>query len=86
MLHGHEVQTGPAGKTYFDNRVAWKHLLHVDFQGILCNAASTKAPLLPLLIRCYNAVNDGEPQVERDIGQLREFLEEHVGPHLRQNR
>ena len=80
MLHGHEVQTGPAGKTYFDNRVAWKHLLHVDFQGVLCNAASTRVPLLPLLIRCYIAVNDGEPQVERDIGQLREFLEEHSGP------
>ena len=83
LLHGHEVQTGPTGQKYYDNRIAWKHLLHPNAYDTLstARAASTRSPLLPVLIRCYIAVNDGEPQVERDIGGLREFLEEHSGPN-----
>ena len=54
-----------------DNRLAWGEILDSECMG--------SRQELPRLIRLYEAVPLGTPDVERNLGKLTELVQEHSG-------
>ena len=63
----------------FDNRTIFCKFLDVRFIEEHFPARAAPFTALPKLIRNWISVLDGEAQVERDLGTMRAFLEEHAG-------
>jgi len=65
---------------HFKNKTVWE--LFLDPAFIATNFAARPAPFseLPVLLRIWFGLLDGEAQVERDLGDLRNLLTLHAGP------
>ena len=61
---------------WFDNRRIWNRLLDNRFVGKHFPSRAAPFTVLLELIRIWGSVLDGECQVERDLGQMRAFLDE----------
>ena len=57
----------------FDNRTVWNRLLDYKFLATEFLARLATFTVLPVMIRIYNSVLDGECQIERDIGMTNRF-------------
>ena len=66
--------------THFDNKQVWKRFLDPNF--VQQNFPTRPDPfhVMPVFVRIYIQLLDGECQVERDLGVLRALLESHAGP------
>ena len=65
---------------HFENKTVWSLFLDPDF--IDKNFPERPAPFseLPTFLRIYIGLLDGEAQVERDLGGMRNLLDVHSGP------
>ena len=61
------------GEVSFDNRTVWNRLLDRKVLATEFLARLSKFTVLPVMIRIYNSVLDGECQIERDIGMTKRF-------------
>lgn len=59
---------------YFDNRILWKRMLDEAFIEKHFASRVARFSHLPLLIRIWISILDGECQIERDLGELKEFM------------
>ena len=69
--NGDGVVTAQERDIVVDNREAWGEILDSPCMG--------SCQVLPRLIRTYQAVPLGTPDVERNLGKLTELLREHSG-------
>ena len=69
--NGDGVVTAQERDIVVDNREAWGEILDSPCMG--------SCQVLPRLIRAYQAVPLGTPDVERNLGKLTELLREHSG-------
>ena len=69
--NGDSVVTAQENDIVVDNRVAWGEILDSPCMGSCQD--------LPRLIRAYQAVPLGTPDVERNLGKLTELAHEHSG-------
>ena len=63
----------------FDNRTVWNRLLDYKLLATEFLARLATFTVLPVMIRIYNSVLDGECQIERDIGMTNRFETEDDG-------
>ena len=61
------------GEVSFDNRTVWNRLLDRKVLATEFLARLSTFTVLPVMIRIYNSVLDGECQIERDIGMTKRF-------------
>ena len=61
------------GEVSFDNRTVWNRLLDRKFLATEFLARLATFTVLPVMIRIWNSVLDGECQIERDIGMTNRF-------------
>ena len=60
-----------------DNRKVWSQFLAPGFLEKALPSRAASFRVLPLLIAFYNSIEDGECQVERDLGCLRAVMQAH---------
>ena len=65
---------------HFENKTVWSLFLDSDFIDKNFPARPERFSELPAFLRIYMGLLDGEAQVERDLGDMRNLLDVHSGP------
>ena len=69
-----EAPASGGGHPWFDNRPVWAKLLDKTFVERAFRGRVAPFTVLPTLLRVWISILDGESQVERDLGFMREFV------------